>query len=56
MWPFKTEPKITLEEYAAQQPVPPCGDSLGHYEWILQIGMSCPKCAKKKRNDVVNER
>lgn len=48
MWPFKREPKISLEEYAAQQPVPPCGDSLNHYEWVLQLGVSCPKCARKK--------
>jgi|GEM_PF-6208806 len=51
IWPFKKTKKITLEEYAATQPIPPCGEPVEHWEWILQIGMSCPMCDGKKRKE-----
>jgi hypothetical protein len=46
IWPFKPkQPRLSMEEYAAQQPPAPCGEQTIHYEWNHFESMGCPCCA-----------
>lgn len=41
---FASKPQPPLEERVKALPVPLCGDSMTHYGWEHDIGLSCPKC------------
>lgn len=50
IWPFKPKaPRLSMEEYAAQQPPAPCGQQTTHYSWEHFESMTCPACASKQK-------
>jgi hypothetical protein len=50
IWPFKSKPRSSMAEYAAQFPPAPCGEQEMHYEWSHFQAMPCPACAAIKSN------
>jgi hypothetical protein len=49
MWPFKRKPRVSMEEFAAQFPAPPCGQQTIHYEWVKVNSMACPACCVDRK-------
>lgn len=47
MWPFKSKPAMTVEEYAATRPPAPCGEQTKHVFWTEMENMTCPVCEAK---------
>lgn len=55
-WPLRREPKPTIEEIIAREPMPPCGAPRTHYEWEMFDGMPCPLCTRKEQDDARAEK
>lgn len=57
MWPFKRQPTMTTEEYAATRPPAPCGNQKEHVFWTEIEGLGCPVCAgiKKRKKQMEDE-
>ena len=50
MWPFHKKERISIEQAAALEPMPPCNEPVMHLTWKLN-GIGCPACASiKERN------